>query len=59
MKQYQKFKLQNTNTKYQTNYNDQNSKCQTLSLILKKEQPNDLVIGYWNLGFFCILVLGI
>jgi len=29
MKQYQKFKLQNTNTKYQTNYNDQNSKFET------------------------------
>jgi hypothetical protein len=28
-------------------------------MILKKEKPNDLVIGYWNLGFFCILVLGI
>ena len=48
---YQKFKLQNTNTKYQTNPNDQNSKP-IYSMILKKEQSNDLVIGYWNLKFF-------
>jgi hypothetical protein len=55
---YQKFKLQNTNTKYQTNPNDQNSKP-IYSMILKKEQSNDLVIGYWDLGYFCVLVLGI
>ena len=50
----------NPNSKHQTNSNDQNSNFQTyLPIILKKDQPNDLVIGYWDLGFFCILVLGI
>jgi hypothetical protein len=48
-----KVKSQIPNPKYQTNSNDQNSKFQTyLSMILKKEQPNGLVIGYWNLVFF-------
>ena len=47
----------NTNTKYQTNSNDQNS--QPTLMILKKERSNDLVIVYWDLGFYCILVLGI
>ena len=26
---------------------------------IEKKQPDDLVIGYWNLRFICILVLGI
>ncbi len=26
---------------------------------LEERQPNDFIIGYWDLGFICILVLGI